>query len=326
MNSFVRRPPRRRPDQRSGGGMRRSSNGGFRTNRSQNIEHSFNNNVNNGYRNISRYDFNTDVSQVDSFEFIGLYKGVKDYNQLIKELKTNVMQSLTFDLVIDIFDLKNVTTGDNVDDVAIKLYYAIDKVLNKKLDDIGNLNSIKDFEEIRDNIIKTLDKLNYITKNGSDVKLENGVSSSVNLTSFVNVDFYQEYSGCIDYIKRNQTTMDEKINKDILDANQTLTDEVLTQFILGTILNDDKDMLMNDVKQIFEITDEFIDIMDKHLDSILKNSKTYNLRYGKKPKRKNGKPIVFNIGNETVTTTTPEIKQIFATTNDVTERLNYYKK
>jgi len=37
MNSFVRRPPRRRPDQRSGGGMRRPSNGGFRTNRSQNI-------------------------------------------------------------------------------------------------------------------------------------------------------------------------------------------------------------------------------------------------------------------------------------------------
>ena len=42
MNSFVRRP-RRRPDQRSGGGMRRPSSGGFRTNRSQNIEHSFNN-------------------------------------------------------------------------------------------------------------------------------------------------------------------------------------------------------------------------------------------------------------------------------------------
>ena len=51
MNSFVRRPPRRRPDQRSGGGMRRPSNGGFRTNRPQNIEHSFNNNGNNGYRN-----------------------------------------------------------------------------------------------------------------------------------------------------------------------------------------------------------------------------------------------------------------------------------
>jgi hypothetical protein len=51
MNSFVRRPPRRRPDQRSSGGMRRPSNGGFRTNRPQNIEHSFNNNGNNGYRN-----------------------------------------------------------------------------------------------------------------------------------------------------------------------------------------------------------------------------------------------------------------------------------
>ena len=55
MNSFVRRP-RRRPDQRSGGGMRRPSSGGFRTNRSQNIEHSFNNNGNNGYYRVHIYD------------------------------------------------------------------------------------------------------------------------------------------------------------------------------------------------------------------------------------------------------------------------------
>ena len=70
MNSFVRRP-RRRPDQRSGGGMRRLSNGGFRTNRSQNIEHSFNNNGNNGYRNNGSAH--------------GAYKLVEKYNNLARE-------------------------------------------------------------------------------------------------------------------------------------------------------------------------------------------------------------------------------------------------
>jgi len=70
MNSFVRRP-RRRPDQRSGGGMRRPSSGGFRTNRSQNIEHSFNNNGNNGYRNNGSAH--------------GAYKLVEKYNNLARE-------------------------------------------------------------------------------------------------------------------------------------------------------------------------------------------------------------------------------------------------
>ena len=65
MNSFVRRP-RRRPDQRSSGGMRRPNNGGFRTNRSQNIEHSFNNNGNNGSAH-------------------GAYKLVEKYNNLARE-------------------------------------------------------------------------------------------------------------------------------------------------------------------------------------------------------------------------------------------------
>jgi hypothetical protein len=71
MNSFVRRPPRRRPDQRSGGGMRRPSNGGFRTNRPQNIEHSFNNNGNNGYRNNGSAH--------------GAHKLVEKYNNLARE-------------------------------------------------------------------------------------------------------------------------------------------------------------------------------------------------------------------------------------------------
>jgi hypothetical protein len=70
MNSFVRRP-RRRPDQRSGGGMRRPRSVGFRTNRSQNTEHSFYNNGNNGYRN------NGSVH--------GAYKLVEKYNNLARE-------------------------------------------------------------------------------------------------------------------------------------------------------------------------------------------------------------------------------------------------
>jgi hypothetical protein len=70
MNSFVRRP-RRYPDQRSGGGMRRPSSSGFKNNRSQNIENSFNNNGNNGYRNNGSAH--------------GVYKLVEKYNNLARE-------------------------------------------------------------------------------------------------------------------------------------------------------------------------------------------------------------------------------------------------
>jgi len=71
MNSFVRRPPRRRPEQRSGGMRRPGGSNGFRSNRSQNIEHSFNNNGNGGYRN--------------SGSAHGAHKLVEKYNNLARE-------------------------------------------------------------------------------------------------------------------------------------------------------------------------------------------------------------------------------------------------
>jgi hypothetical protein len=96
---------------------------------------------------------------------------------------------------------------------------------------------------------------------------------------------------------------------------------------MNTLKPEDASTLMIRLKDSYEYSDELFNDIEKHLYKILKDPKTYNLRYGKKPKRKNGKPVVYNIGPETVTTTTTEIKQIFATTNtNVTGNLNYYKK
>jgi hypothetical protein len=96
---------------------------------------------------------------------------------------------------------------------------------------------------------------------------------------------------------------------------------------LNTLTPEDVPVIMARIKENFEYDDELFNDIEKQISKVLKTPKTYNLRYGKKPKRKNGKPIVFNIGTEDVTTTTSEIKQIFATNNtNVTDKLNYYKK
>ena len=71
MNSFVRRSPRRRSDQRGGSIRRPGGSNSFRSNRSQNIEHSFNNNGNGGYRNNGSAH--------------GAYKLVEKYNNLARE-------------------------------------------------------------------------------------------------------------------------------------------------------------------------------------------------------------------------------------------------
>jgi hypothetical protein len=120
--------------------------------------------------------------------------------------------------------------------------------------------------------------------------------------------------------------MNDKLNTDI-EIPTGLTDEQNYDFLLNTLNKEDKDVIMSTIKNLEEYSDELYDKIDNHIDNILKDPKTYNLRYGKKPKRKNGKPVVFNIGTEDVTTTTSEIKQIFATNNtNVTDKLNYYKK
>jgi hypothetical protein len=281
--------------------------------------------LNKTFRTVSNYVVNTDASGTEPIELFGLFKSTDDYNEYIKDLRTNVTNLLNNENITSIFELSDVVTTDNVDNVSNNIITSIDNILTEMGENISSNNLIKDFEEIRDNIIKTLDKLNYITKNGVDVKLENGVSSSVELTSFSGTTFYTEYSDCIEYIKKNVSTMDDKLNKDIEDPNIELSEELIKDFILGTILPNSKTTLMDNIKTL-ELGDDFNNEFDSHLDGILKNNKTYNLRYGKKPKRKKNTPIVYNIGTEIVTTTTDEIKQIFSTSNDVTTNLNYYKK
>ena len=282
--------------------------------------------LNNKYRDIKNYVVNTNNSDVENLTLFGIYKVNKDYNDLSKELTEYVNTYTTYENIGILFNLNEVVSNDNINDLSIALGLGIAVALDSKVESMSSLNSIKDFEEIRDNIIKTLDKLNFITKNGYDVKLENGVSSSVNLTSFNNSNFYSEYGDCINYIKNNVSTMDDKLNKDI-DAPTGLNDENKNKFTLNTLTTEDKTIIMKHIKDYTDYSDELYDKIDNHIGKFLKEPKTYNLRYGKKPKRKNNKPVVFNIGTETVTTTTPEIKQIFATNNiNVTGSLNYYKK
>ena len=279
--------------------------------------------LNNSYRNISSYQVNVDAVATDTVELFGLFKYVDDYNEYVIGLANNVYG--TSSQWFSILGLDKVVPTNQVENVTTEIINSIVEIIGSKVEGIASLASIKDFEEIRDNIIKTLDKLNFITKNGYDIKLENGISSSVNLNSFNNADFYSQYSDCINYIKTNVTTMDSKINNDILNPDQTLSDNVLKDFIFGVVLPESKDLIMNNIKK-FDLGSDLINEIDGHLSDILKDNKTYNLRYGKKPKRKNNKPIVYNISAESVTTTTDEIKKIFAISNTVTDKLNYYKK
>jgi hypothetical protein len=269
---------------------------------------------------------NINSGTTENLQLFGIYKTNKDYNDLSGELCDEAIALTSFDDIRELFEYNKLSaSNDEIEDISQATYFGIEDVIKTKLENMSSLNLIKDFEEIRDNIIKNLDKLNFIIKNGYDVKLENGVSSNVILTSFIGDTFYSEYSNCIDYIKNNVTTMNEKLNNDIEEPTG-FSDELRLEFLLKTITPEDKTVIMDKIKEYREFSEDLINELDSHMDGILEKPKTYNLRYGKKPKRKNGKPVVYNIGTSTVTTTTPEIKQIFSTSNSVTENLNYYKK
>jgi hypothetical protein len=281
--------------------------------------------LNNAYRNVSDYVINTDSVETDVMELFGVYKSVDDYNEYIKKLVSNIEGLLTNEKIVSIFELSDVVTTDNSDVISNSLFLSVLSIIDKKVEEISVLSSIKDFENNRDNIIQTIDKLNFIVKNGYDVKLENGKSYSVNLTSFDDSNFYSTYSDAIDYIKRNVETISSKFNTDVNDPTIELTDDLLSQVILGLVVSENKDTIINEIK-LLKLGDEINDILDRHFDKVLNKNEIYNLRYGKKPKRKNNKPIVYNIGTEILIDTTDEIKQIFAISNDVTVELNYYKK
>ncbi len=290
------------------------------------------------YRTINKYDLYTGMTGSKEIKLFGLHVEGFDMTIITNAVKREIKSIITKDNINKLFNLDDLLTPDITNEVAEVLYnYLITGgELDKILDSATTSKTISDFEVNRDKIINTLDKLNYITKNGHDVKIEKSKSTSGILTEISGdtSSFYSEYESCISYIEENVDKFFEKMDTSVDFITLNFTEDKVKS-ILSQILSDKKSLLVGRIKFEVEdlmgkkITNPMMNMIDERLGSFLKQPTQVKFKFKKSPKRKNEKNIVYTLGLQDQIETTQEIKNLFSTkykVSKITDKLNFYKK
>lgn len=296
--------------------------------------------INKDYRNVDTYYVHLDnlsgTTVPTTINLFGKYKD-KTLPTYISELSTWLTDffirqyTANNNYMIEFFDLKGVIPNKYETEISGIIHDNIYKILPTKLEEINEIKSIKDFETSINEFIKVFDKLNFITKNGYDIKLEKNKATKlkIGLGPFSSTEFYSNYVGCINHIKDNTEKMYSKLDTSLNFKNMNITEDIAKN-IINPLLKNSVDDIVTGIG--IALSSDDYSLLDKIKDKItkwFKNIKEENLKFGKPPIRKNSKPVVYELApldvSEEPTDVTDEIKWLFGEKNNTTESLNYYR-
>jgi len=286
--------------------------------------------INRDYRTIKNYTIYDGVG-ASSLELFGVFPNTADLPSLVKHTTDALVSYLTTKFnadnmyILDTLKLIDVVPKNNWLYVGTTLHNYIITNLPTILNDISTLQNITNFESTRNALISSLDGLNFINENGYDVNLSQNKTTKATFSGYTNGDLFNSYSDCIDYISSNTDKMFSKLDTSINYLTIALNDS-LVQDIIQTLFYSYKTQMIDGLKT--ELSTDDLNAVTNKLNNVLYQVKKVNFKFPKAPIVKNNDLVTYSVASEIIDTTTDEIKQLFATKNNVintTNTLNYYK-
>ena len=293
------------------------------------------------YRKITGYTVNTDSTD-ETISLFGLYEKTKDLSYYTRILKEKILEKIDSTQMYGIFvapefnflgndDIRFIGTEERLTEFTkTKVVEKIDEFMDSKI--------FTELEDKMQELINELDKLNFITKNGFDIKLEDVLGIKSGLSGFTPTNFYTNYKSCITYIKENSSKFYERLDTTTIDFNEiNLQDdnfgELLSELFSGELKNimalfdDDPEMFDSRfLNQLEEAIDIFLDYKVVVTEDLI-TKETASFKFTKFLPRTNGKKISYKmILPETNETVTIDIKELFSSKVEVKDKLNYYKR
>jgi hypothetical protein len=291
---------------------------------------------NKDYRTINEYDVYTGGTETDTINLFGLYPNDKSLPSLciytsdsLSDYLITVLNKNDKYYILKMLNLYDLIPDGFKDDVALNLHTYIVQNLSNKFNELSTFKNITDFETNRDELIKSIDQVNFITKYGFDVKLEKELVTQNSYVYDANLKskFYSNYSNCIDHIKKNTNKMYSKLDTSINFKQIEFTYE-LAQDLIQVLFYDEKTNIVNSVAAF--LPNEYIDKITQKLTNVLYIPKEININFTKDVVRKNNNQIKIDlipnleIPNNSIDKN--EVKKLLGLPNNVTEKLNYYRK
>jgi hypothetical protein len=292
------------------------------------------------YREINKYDiFNTTSTTPGStIELFGIPKDGTPHSKLISNLKLKLKEYTENQDVSSIIGFEKVLTQPQLIKSNELLRPHLIKYIGDKIDKLSSNEKVIGVENSRDELIKSLDKVNFLVKYGYDGKVEKGgVASKAVLSGYTYNLIYDEYESCIEYITENNDKLYEKINNTIDFKSITLTPEIYGS-ILSSLLSfeDGKSKLMN----VFAVDTtifktETVEKLTKRLDKFVEAPDDVKFKFKKFKNQKTENPITFQItppttpGDEVITDDTikTELNSLNSSDSPIKNlKLNYFRK
>lgn len=291
------------------------------------------------YREIDKYDiFNiTSLTPGNTIELFGIPKGGTPHPQLISRLKSRLLEFTNNEDISTIIGFEKVLTEEQIIKSNEFLRPYLKKYIGDKIDTLSSNEKILEVESSRDELIASLDKVNFLVKYGYDAKLDKGgAASKAVLSGYTSNLIYNEYSSCIEYITDNTDKLYEKINNTIDFKTIILTPEIYGS-ILSSLLSfeDGKPKLM----KIFEADTTIfntitVEKLTKRLDKFVEVPDNVNFKFKNFKKRKTDNPIIFEMapispGDEVITDNEVIIQLTSLNSENAPIRngkLNYFRK
>lgn len=288
------------------------------------------------YRDTKTYEiYTSSVPTTTNVELFGIPKKGFEIEMRLKKFKDLFLEKLSDSgtSISTIFEFNKELTPEKVvksdELITEKIVEIMDKMF-KDIEDQHNKNIKNDFEIKRNNLITTLDKVNYLVKFGFDGKMvDNKSAKQATMSGFTSSTFYDEYSRYIDYIKENTPKMYEKIDTTVdfsyMEVNTSTISSILSVY-LKDYVQDIMKLYKEDVSGQF--TPKLITELEKRLNKFINTPKEVKIKFGKIKPRKNDKEIKYTFTESDLTNSTAlsEIQLINKPSVGVTNnKLNYFK-
>jgi hypothetical protein len=277
------------------------------------------------YREINQYVITKGDNTTTNLSLFGIYKKGFELSKLIETFKLEMSTEIDSANLCEIFGFDKEIPTQNIDRANRILRPFIKKLVNDKLTQLNENIGIRNFENKRNSLITSLDKVNFIVKYERDFKIDKGKNYEIELSGFTRNLLYNEYSYCIDYISSKSTTLYSDLDTSINFLNPAISTSDLSD-ILSVLIQKDKENILNLFKNEFD--ENTIKRLSKKIDSFIRLPKNKNFNFDKFKDRKNDKKFEYSILSETETTNQDIItdgKKINSSIVEVKTNLNFYK-
>jgi len=294
--------------------------------------------LSNSYRPTNKYDIYTLTSPTPgkTIELLGIHQKTQEISTYTSGLKTalaSFIENSTSNYLVNMLKFEKEIPPDkpggsllnDTNDKILKPYFI--KIIEEKINEISE-NNVSSLEKSRNELIVILDKLNFVVKNGFDSTIKEEKVNSSTLSGFTSDFIYKEYETFIEYIEKNHIRVVEDLTTNITFLTPTIQ-PLDFDFIMSQLISNKVDDIMAQFTDKKLYPDSLKNKLKKRIENFVNKPEKKKFKLTKFKTLKTGKSFTYKINTtteETNQTVIDEVKKIFSDSNDVKDKLNFYRK